>query len=116
MSTYGFPKSERLCGQKPIAELFEKGKPGFVYPFRYLALEADQTAVLIAVPKRNHKKANVRNLLKRRTREAYRLTKPGQTPESLHIGLVYAAKKVEKYDVIQNAIQKILSALQPQNG
>lgn len=80
-----FPRRERLKSKKRIARLFEQGKGGFVYPVRYVLLDdsAEESvagkdrplSVLIAVPKRHHKRAVERNLLKRRMREAYRLNK-----------------------------------------
>ncbi|MDR0509481.1 MAG: ribonuclease P protein component [Rikenellaceae bacterium] len=109
-----FPKSERLSSKRAIAELFESGRGGFVYPFRYMVVEraADgpEIAVLVSVSKRNHKRAVTRNLLKRRTREAWRLSKSRLHAEgTLHIGLVYVSKTVEKYAVIEAAIRKITS-------
>ena len=65
--------------------------------------------MLISVSKRNHKRAVVRNLLKRRTREAYRLHKaPLCEATGLHLALVYASKNVEEYRVIEAAVQKII--------
>ena len=85
-----FPRRERLKSKKRIARLFEQGKSGFVYPVRYVLLDdsAEESvagkdrslSVLISVPKRHHKRAVERNLLKRRMREAYRLNKQGLCP------------------------------------
>ena len=82
-SDHTFPRAERLRSRKQIARLFEKGESGVVYPIRYVFLTGEDDAgdatdegglsVLVSVSKRNHKRANVRNLLKRRIREAYRL-------------------------------------------
>ena len=81
-------KSERLSSKKVINSLFEKGsentKSVFLYPFRvsYLLQDATDentlhapTQMLISVSKRYFKHAVDRNLIKRRTREAYRLNK-----------------------------------------
>ena len=75
-SDHTFPRAERLRSRKQIARLFEKGESGVVYPIRYVFLTGEDDAgdatdegglsVLVSVSKRNHKRANVRNLLKRR--------------------------------------------------
>ncbi len=105
-------RAERLRGRRAIDTLFDSGKSGFAYPFRYVYLPLDQpdtpTAVLFAVPKKNHKRAHVRNLLKRRTREAYRLNK---SATGLHIALIYSAKEVEAFNTIQDAVRKILATI-----
>lgn len=107
--SYQLTYSERLRGRKTIDALFAEGRGGFVHPFRYV-FRADPapdtpTAVLFSVPKKNHKRAHVRNLLKRRTREAYRLNKGAQ---GLQIALVYSSKAVEEYAAIEQAVKKIL--------
>ena len=70
-------KSERLHSFGAIRRLFKEGRSGFVYPFRYMVYteEAPQTevALLFSTPKKYHKRANKRNALRRRMREAYRL-------------------------------------------
>ena len=73
------PRAERLRTLGAIRRLFESGESGFVYPFRYVWFaEADDrmsAEVLFSVPKKFHKRANRRNLLRRRAKEAYRLNK-----------------------------------------
>ncbi|MBQ2239983.1 MAG: ribonuclease P protein component, partial [Alistipes sp.] len=74
---HALPKSERLSSLTAVRRLFTDGASGFVYPFRYMVFKSESTTptveVLFSVPKRNHKRANKRNTLKRRMREAYRL-------------------------------------------
>jgi ribonuclease P protein component len=68
------------------------------------------------VPKKFHKRANKRNLLKRRTREAYRLCqvreqlhqRVEQHFKSLDLALVYSTKEEHSYKTISNAVQRIL--------
>ena len=119
MSRYGLPYSERLRSFGAVRRLFESGRGGFVYPFRYLVYaEADEelsVRVLFSVPKRNHKRANVRNLLRRRTKEAYRLGKEelwrcGKRL-SVDMALIYSSKEVCDYKIVKNAVERILAAV-----
>ncbi|MCL1867508.1 MAG: ribonuclease P protein component, partial [Paludibacter sp.] len=81
MKIFSFNKKEHLCGKNNIERLFEAGNAFVAYPFRvvYLFEKQEDAAndaevkVLISVPKKKHRRANVRNRLKRLTRESYRL-------------------------------------------
>lgn len=115
MTALTLPRAERLRTLGAIRRLFENGESGFVYPFRFLYFaEADtQTSVrvLFSVPKRFHKRANKRNLLRRRTKEAYRLQKAEMTfrrDVALDLALVYSAKEAIPYERIEAAVGKIL--------
>ena len=109
------PRTERLRSLGAVRRLFESGESGFVFPFRYVWFaEADSVPsveVLFSVPKKFHKRANRRNLLRRRTKEAYRLQKQivrnGATV-NLDLALIYSSKEVLPYKVIANAVRKIL--------
>lgn len=113
------PKSERLCSLGALRRLFDEGRSGFVYPFRYTYLTEESTSpsveVLFSVPKRNHKRANKRNLLKRRMREAYRLSNESlkqavqERGLNLDLAFVYSSKEVLPYKTVAHAIAKILS-------
>ena len=144
MPDFSFPREERLRSLTTIRRLFTEGKGGFVYPFRYTVLVekpkqevgetenlvADGVAVesaqkqcsgkveiMISVPKKFHKRANKRNLLKRRTREAYRLSreelraKVVEQGVVLNIALVYSTKELHSYKTISNAVQRILEQI-----
>ncbi len=76
--------------------------------------------VLFTVPKRFHKRANKRNLLRRRVKESYRLCQhPLQkaathsTPryKSVDIALVYSTKESHSYKTIDRAVQKIIDII-----
>lgn len=70
--------------------------------------------IMFSVPKKFHKRANRRNLLKRRMREAYRLERGplcarlGERSAHVHIALIYSTKESHSYKTIRNAVQRIL--------
>lgn len=109
------PRSERLRSLGAVRRLFECGESGFVFPFRYVWYAEPDTEpsveVLFTVPKKFHKRANRRNLLRRRTKEAYRLQKQivrNSATVNLDLALIYSSKEVLPYKVIANAVRKIL--------
>ncbi len=112
-------RSERLRTLGAVRRLFGEGESGFVYPFRYLWFaEADSVPsveVLFSVPKRYHKRANRRNLLRRRTKEAYRLQKELLTARvegiNLDLALVYSTVDLLSSAKIAHAVRKILETV-----
>ena len=115
MAEFPLARAERLRTFGAIRRLFESGEGGFVYPFRYLYFaEADvapSVSVLFSVPKRCHKRANRRNLLRRRTKEAYRLNKAllqENHRATVDLALIYSAREVVEYKKIEQALRKIL--------
>lgn len=118
MSTHSLPRNERLRSLGAVRRLFEDGESGFIFPFRYVWFaepDAERTVeVLFSVPKKFHKRANKRNLLRRRTKEAYRLQKQILTeggPQNLDIALIYSSKEVLSAKSIAHAVRRILETV-----
>ncbi len=123
VAKYGLSKAERLHGGA-VDALFVRNKGGYLHPYRYIykvrkMTEEDQAqvSVLFVVPKRNVKRAVGRNLLKRRTREAYRTQKPAiverATQKGLHVdvGLIYNTKEILDFNIIKDAVGGILEKI-----
>ena len=110
---FSFSKEERLSGHTRISELFSQGR-GFVhYPFKVLLVDRPDNPcvkVLISVPKRIFNKANVRNTLKRRVREAYRINKGILPPEKkIDLALIYISKEILPYSFIEMKLVETLN-------
>ena len=105
-------KPERLHSFGAIRRLFKEGQSGFVYPFRsmFYIEDAAQTeaAILFSTPKKFHKRANKRNTIRRRMREAYRLNKEILTSRlgdrRIELALIYSSKTLHDYKTIEHAL------------
>lgn len=79
--------------------------------------ESRRVEVMFSVPKKFHKRANRRNLLKRRMREAYRLHREPlrerlqQQGATLRVALIYSTKECHTYKTISYAVQRILEQI-----
>jgi ribonuclease P protein component len=113
------PKSEKLHSFGAIRRLFTEGRGGFIYPLRYMvyAEAADEMTaeILFSTPKKFLKRANKRNKVRRRMREAYRLNKSllldSVEPRHLQVAIIYSSKEVLDYKTIENATKRILEKL-----
>ena len=115
------PKSEKLYSFGAIRRLFTEGRGGFVYPLRYMvyaehAENNEMSAeILFSTPKKFLKRANKRNKVRRRMREAYRLNKEillsSSDPRMMQVALIYSSKEVIDYKTIENATKRILEIL-----
>ncbi len=114
---YRLPKSERLNSNREIRELFSKGSSFFVYPYKikYLsAKESEPPSILISISKKFFKKAISRNNLKRKIKEAYRLTKgdylSGLPVQS--IAFIYVGKEENAaFDFLKTRMKKALEGI-----
>ncbi|HPE40692.1 MAG TPA: ribonuclease P protein component [Bacteroidales bacterium] len=119
-----FSKSERICSNKIIRDLFAHNNAIFCYPFKcFFKIEKSDTQtndikIVISVPKKLFKKAVDRNLIKRRTKEAYRLNKKqlfdsSSTPEHKKISIlfVYIGKEITDFKHIEKGICSLLKMI-----
>lgn len=118
-----FYKEERLCSKKSLDLLFKNGSSFLLYPFRvtyHFVAEPHKfpAQVVINVAKKRYKHAVDRNLIKRRTREAYRLQKQDllyrfltEKPELLLLCLQYVGKEKYEYAFFEKKIALALKKL-----
>ena len=74
---FTFGKYEKIVSPIDVQKVRSEGKSMFVFPFKVYYLEKEgqcNNRIVISVPKKIFKRAVVRNLLRRRTKEAYRLS------------------------------------------
>jgi ribonuclease P protein component len=121
MIKYTLKKNEILSSRKQINELFSVGKVLFKFPFKMVYIfksiesEKDSKALFsISVPKRKIKTAVERNLIKRRTREAYRLNKHllyDKIPKGkqLVFMFIYVDDAAKSFEQIQNSILTLIN-------
>lgn len=110
-------RDERLRSFGAIRRLFKDGRGGFIYPLRYIVYaepsEELAASVLFSTPKKFHKRANRRNLLRRRMREAYRLNRELLASEgktgTVELALIYSTKEIHDYKTIENAVKRVLA-------
>ena len=109
----GLPKSNRLCGQMRIAQLYKEGKRFTAWPLRVSYMPVTDapspvTQVLVWAPKSLFKHAVQRNRLRRLMREAYRLHQDLLGDGHYLIAFNYIDKEEQPFPVIEKAVQKAL--------
>ncbi len=119
---YSLSKADRLTGEKNVQHLFVEGKSLIAFPLRVVFLpnstQTEPVRVLFSVPKRRFKRANKRNLLRRRMKEAYRLNKhllhesPIQSTFAQMVAFTYIANDLLPYSLIEKKMQEALRVLQ----
>lgn len=121
----GFNKSQHLCGEVIISQLFREGRAFLVFPLRvvYRVLErteGDKRAtvrVLTSVPKKQFKHAIDRNRFKRLIREAYRLQQHqlNETLEAkglvMDVAFTAVHNQLPEFDFLKGRMAKILTKL-----
>ena len=118
-----FFKEERLCSKKSLDLLFKKGSSFLLYPYRATFIFDAQphkflAQVVINVAKKRYKHAKDRNLIKRRTREAYRLQKQillyeplANKEELLLLSLQYVGKEIYPYTFLEKRLAQLFKKL-----
>ncbi len=116
-------KSEKLCSRTAVNSLFAAGSKGTVaYPlravYRFHEPQGDTPAqFLITIPKKKIRKAVGRVLLRRRTREAYRLNRELLYPAlrqggvGVDIAFIYLSSDKAPYEVIEAKMQELLQRI-----
>lgn len=115
-------KAYKLCSKKVIEEIFENGLKIKQYPYvlqyKYIDLPAKKNfQIVCSVPKRIHKKAVMRNRIKRLMREVVRKKKYiiednfPQNEKQLALFLIYTSKKEENYSLLLNKIELLFERL-----
>lgn len=120
---YSFPQQERSFSLYEIQCLFSKGRHRVEAPLKMICrrepLSCDTNGelgsevlckVLFSVPKKAFKRANKRNLIRRRMKESYRLLKPeieaSLCGEKISLAFIYMGKEIKTYQEIDESIQK----------
>lgn len=119
MTDRSLSRQERLRSLGAIRRLFTEGESGFVFPFHYVWYAEPDTLssveVLFSTPKKFHKRANKRNLVRRRTKEAYRLQKQTLTQHigtrNVDLALIYSSPEVLPSTKINHAVRRILETI-----
>lgn len=115
-------KEERISWKRHIDLLFAKGQSFVAYPFRviYLPMNEEMVArvsIMISVPKKKFKRAVKRNLIKRQTREAYRLQKYdlidplAEKNKSMLVAFLYLDKEILPVTSIEKGMRKAINLL-----
>lgn len=121
MSVLRLYKSEKLCSTLEIEKLYARGTSIIAYPLRAVWLEVPRedgrhavvARFLVSIPKKRIRHAVDRVLLRRRTREAYRLNRHlldgvAQEGKTVLIGFNWLASHEYNYVTIERSVQELL--------
>ena len=117
-----FDKSERLCSTKIISSLFENGNIFYNSLFKVVwrkspVILPSPAQVAFSVSKRGFKLAVIRNLIKRRIREAYRKNKKflyeHLSSENIQIAFVVILRgnTIPDYLSVEKSIKEVINKL-----
>lgn len=115
---FSFDKAERLCSKKALDELFASGKSKSQFPLKLIyksaVFESPYPArVVFIVPKKKHRRANKRNTIRRRLREAYRLYKHEMYvalgEQKLDLMFVFLSTDVPDYHQLEPVVRSLMN-------
>lgn len=118
-----FHKEERLCSRKSLDLLFKNGSSFLLYPYRISYLRVTEARrfpaqVVINVAKKRYKRAVDRNLIKRRSREAYRLLKEKElytllddVDQLLLLSIQFVGKKIYEFSFLEKKLNLVFKRL-----
>ena len=121
---FGFPKREHLKSKTVIDNLYAKGMSVAAFPLRavFIPLEEKEckqpaATILINVAKKRFRHAVDRNLIKRRIREAYRLSKQPfieklqENNVKMAIAILYIDNRHSSTEFLKRKMVKLLAAI-----
>lgn len=98
-----------------VAKIHDDGKSFFLFPYKVYYLDnagAESDRIIISVPKRIFKRAVKRNLIRRRTREAFRNAKPlFPSINGKDVLLVYTTSEILDYGKISESVSSLLAKI-----
>jgi ribonuclease P protein component len=114
-----FSKSERLCSKKAIEALFKDGKSFFCSPFLIVWAYSNSdmpfpAQVAFSIPKKGFKLAVTRNLIKRRTREAYRVNKAflydilHTKEKKIVFTMIFRDNSIPDFVTVENSVKEMI--------
>ena len=123
--TYSLRKEERLWGERVISNLFEHGRSFYHSPYKVVWIKIPETSSFpsrfgVSVSKRCFKRAVKRNLMKRRTREAFRTNKQilnATVPKGsqIHMMAIYTSDRLLPFVELEDSMKKILQRIAQKN-
>ncbi len=127
MENFKLHKQEKLCSHSAIDQMFAQGKSIIAYPLRavYLMHEGRcdiPARFMISIPKKKIRTAVGRVLLRRRTREAYRLNRAllfpalQQADKHADIAFTWLSKSATDYATIDAKMKEILTKIATTTG
>jgi len=122
MQQLTLPKSTKLCSPTAIERLFDReaaeGTVAFplraVWRYNQIRSKGESLQFMITIPKKRLRHAVDRVTMRRRVREAYRLTRHSYQStlpdgERIDLAFIYLADKLMPYHIIERSMHKILS-------